>query len=222
MEELAAESGETQFLMPVGLCSVIDRENGGDATAAELISRFNLLDFESRNVIDFYFLGWSKSPELPSPLRFDLVAFERFQLRLRDFGIPRFGGNADLVLVDAEYSSGKVALNFPEAIRVDLSRGAIEKGFPSLGPLLESIVEAAEQVKAEATTVPRHHGIVYSISDILGLAIAKKSILSYFLEKWGKIIGATTLEAVAVRNLGPKIDLHSFPGFLDRSSGVMP
>jgi len=49
--------------------------------------------------------------------------------------------------------------------------------------------------------------VVYHISDRLGLAIAKKSILRYFLEKWGGIIGAKTLEAVAVRKIGPRVDL---------------
>jgi len=121
MRELSIESGQRNFVLPVGLCSVIDKENGGDTTAEELVGRFNLLDFESRNVIDFYFLGWSKSPEPSKDIRFDLTAFEDFQLRLRDFGIPIFGGNADLILVDAEYSAEKVTLNFPEAIRIDLS-----------------------------------------------------------------------------------------------------
>jgi hypothetical protein len=153
-------------------------------------------------VIDFYFLGWSKLPEPFKHIRSDLTAFEKFQLRLRDFGIPKFGGNADLILVDAEYSSGKVPLNFPEAIRIDLSRSRAEKDFPSLGAFLQSIIEAAEHVKRDLATDLRSHGVVYHISDRLGLVIAKKSILSYFLKKWGGIIGAKTLEAVAVRKIG--------------------
>jgi hypothetical protein len=50
LKELAEESGQTDFILPVGLVLVLDKENGGDATAQELTSRFNLLDFESRNV----------------------------------------------------------------------------------------------------------------------------------------------------------------------------
>src|SRR5712692_5387445 len=61
MKELASESGESRFLMPVGLFPVIDKDNGGDTAAEELIRRFKLLDFESKNIVDFYFLGWRES-----------------------------------------------------------------------------------------------------------------------------------------------------------------
>jgi hypothetical protein len=47
MRELSIESGQRNFVLPVGLCSVIDKENGGDTTAEELVGRFNLLETSS-------------------------------------------------------------------------------------------------------------------------------------------------------------------------------
>jgi hypothetical protein len=51
-------AGVKSFVMQVGLFLLIDEENGGDATARELCKRFHLLNSESQNVIDFYFLLW--------------------------------------------------------------------------------------------------------------------------------------------------------------------
>src|SRR6185436_20716036 len=51
------ESGmDFEFVMPIGMIRVLDKENGGDVTAQELIRRFRLLHAESKNAIDFYFL----------------------------------------------------------------------------------------------------------------------------------------------------------------------
>src|SRR4051812_8451001 len=88
------------FVMPVGLFLVIDEENGGDMTARELFKRFNLLHSESQDVIDFYFLGWEwvKSWDRSAGIRFNLKSFESCRKALRDIGIDRFGGNADLIL----------------------------------------------------------------------------------------------------------------------------
>jgi hypothetical protein len=89
MAELAQKFGETEFFMPVGLFLVVDKENGGDATAEELVSRFEFLDFESRNVVDFYFLGWLQ--DSGGNLKFSLTDFRQFRSFLIGKGIKQFG-----------------------------------------------------------------------------------------------------------------------------------
>jgi hypothetical protein len=224
LKELAEESGRSQFVMPVGLVLVIDRTNGGDVTAQELVDRFRLVDMESRNLIDFYFLGWrrtadesdrgaghpeaGKQGDATEPaIRFDLKSFEKFRTALKDAGVGQFGGNADLILVDAHYAPDDISLDFQEAIRVDLSLSRAEDDFPTLGSFLQAVIEAAEQVRHDAVLL-QDGGLVFAISDKLGLAIAKKSLLDAFLEKFGKILGAKKLAAVAVRRIGPVVPLR--------------
>jgi hypothetical protein len=205
LKELSDESGKNAFRMPVGLFLVVDRENGGDATAQELTSRFNLIDLESRNVIDFYFLGWSKNSS--GNIAFDPNGFSDCRNFLKQSGIKEFGGNADLILVDAvRHESGSVTLDFQHAIRIDLSTRKAEKGFPTLGSFLESIIAAAQAVKDDVHRATAT-GTVFAISDRLGIAIAKDSILNFILEKWGKIIGARKLKELAVTNLGPSLEI---------------
>lgn len=207
MEMLAKESGQEEFFLPVGLFLVVDKENGGDATAEELIRRFKLLDAESRNAIDFYFAGWH--PHGPG-LRFSLADFMEFRDFLGTVGLREFGGNADLILVDAHYrEASSPSLDFSRTIRVDLSASTKEEDFPSLGAFLQSIIQVANELKSDVASA-RRRGIVFAMSDKLGLAIAKTSMLDFILEKWGKIIGAKKLKHVAVRNLGPNVDLGRF------------
>ena len=206
MKALSVESGRDNFILPIGLFLLIDKANGGDATADELQRRFGLLDFESRKVIDFYFLGWDRSRDGTS-ISFDIDAFNKFRMSLRQAGVHQFGGNADLILVDAHYSPQGIKLDFSQAIRVDLSAASAEKDYPTLGHFLQSIIDAAEQVQAAADSEmdrPTFH-----ISDRLGLAIAGKSILDYVFEKVGKVIGAKKLANVAVRRLGTNVDLYN-------------
>lgn len=207
MTELSHEFHQNEFLMPVGLFLVVDKANGGDATAEEVVSRFELLDFESRNVVDFYFLGWMQDPS--GTLRFSLPDFRQFRRFLLEKGVKEFGGNADLILVDAHYRDSNVTLNFQQAIRVDLSTSIKEGDLSTLGAFLESIIQAADEVEADSQGA-RARGLVYSISDRLGLAVAKSSLLDFVLEKWGKIIGAKKLKQLVVQNLGPSIPLQDF------------
>ncbi len=81
MKELASESGESSFLMPVGLFPVIDKGNGGDTAAEELVRRFKLLDFESKNIVDFYFLGWRGI--ISGDIRFELDTFEDYRMAFK-------------------------------------------------------------------------------------------------------------------------------------------
>ena len=208
LKALARESGSDRLVLPVGIFLLIDKEHGGDATAEELAARFRLLDFESRNVIDFYFLGWHAASQSDSNhgVRFDIEAFAACRTALREAGVANFGGNADLLLVDAVYDEKAVSLDFSRACRIDLSLAVAQESVVRLGSFLQSVIEAAEMVARmpEQTT---HQGVVYAISDRLGLAIARESMLDYVLATWGTIIGAKRLAAISVRNLGPSVDL---------------
>jgi hypothetical protein len=88
-----------------------------------------------------------------------------------------------------------------------LSLSRAEDDFPTLGSFLQAVIEAAEQVRHDAVLL-QDGGLVFAISDKLGLAIAKKSLLDAFLEKFGKILGAKKLAAVAVRRIGPVVPLR--------------
>jgi hypothetical protein len=197
------------FVMPVGLFLMIDEENGGDVTARELAKRFNLLHSESQDVIDFYFLGWEwvKPWDRSGGIRFNLKSFESCRKTLRAIGIDKFGGNADLILVDAHFTLREKSLNFKKAIHVNLSSSTAEKEIPPVGEFLQSIIEAARAVRESASASP-DQDVVFSISDRLGVATARKSFLDFIYKKWGEIIGAKKLQAVAVRNIGPRVKLR--------------
>lgn len=79
---------------------------------------------------------------------------------------------------------------------------------PNVGALLQDIIDAAERVGHQIDgKMP--HGITYAISDELGIAFAKQSLLDHFLKSFGTMIGAQRLAAVTVRNLAPDIDINS-------------
>ena len=213
LKQLAQEFGRSEFVMPVGLVLVIDKHNGGDVTAQELVNRFGVVDMESRNLVDFYFLGWRRTTDEEKDrgdeggaITFDLGSFEKFRTALREAGVGQFGGNADLILVDAHHAPGDVSLNFAQAIRIDLSLSRAENDFPTLGGFLQALIEAAGQVRHDKAL--QGGGLVFAISDQLGLAIAKRSLLDTFLEKFGKVFGAKRMAAVAVRKLGPVVRLR--------------
>lgn len=203
--ELAREAQTDQLVVPVGLFLVLDRANGGDDTADKIVRRFRFLDLESRQAIDFFFLGWKKSKKSGAALEFDLEAFEAFRDALRGAGVRAFGGNADLVLVDAHLEDRRVRLDFTRALPIDLSVAVAHDRITSAGNFLQGLIEAADQIRSGPHETPE--GVVFSISDRLGLAVARKSILDFVLEKWGKVIGAPNLQMLAVRKVGPAVDL---------------
>lgn len=200
------------FVLPVGLILLIDEENGGDVTARELVKRFNLLHSESQDVIDFYFLGWEwvQGWDRTKGIRFNLKSFESCRNTLRALGVDRFGGNADLILVDAHFALRGSWIDFRKAIHVNLSSSSAEKEIPPVGEFLQSIIEAARAVRESASTQPEG-GAVFSISDRLGLATEGKSFLDFIFKKLGEFIGAKKLQAIAVRNIGPKVRLRDLP-----------
>ena len=225
-EQMMEETGSKahDFVMPIGLFLVIDKKNGGGITGNELIRRFHLLDLESKNAIDFYFLGWRWRNEIDHSkgIRFDLHSFEECRNALRDIGVKTpFGGSADLILVDlryryrngprdadglpAYYGYTELDLNFPEAIQINLATSRDKGEIPPLGDFLQSIIEVAESLHERGD----NQSPVYSISDKLGIATAKRSFLDFILKKWGGIIGADKLAPLAVRNLGPAAYIYA-------------
>ena len=208
LKVLSAEFSSDSFYMPVGIFLLLDKQNGGDATADELMRRFGLLDFESRTSLDFYFLGWRPidASDKQRGISFDLRSFEEFRDALKKAGLRKFGGNADLILVDAHFSGGKARLNFSEAIRIDLAAGVPEY-FASLGHFLQEIIEAAEAIRNSERLSPEP--VVWQMSDRLGLIIGKQSLLDFILEKWGKVMGAKGIASLAVRELGPDTPLEN-------------
>jgi hypothetical protein len=207
--------GRSHFVMPIALLLVIDQANGGDETAQELVARFHLLHAESRSIIDFYFMGWYwvDVQDRKKGIHFDLPSFQICRDTLKHLGIKTFGGNADMILVDAHcrFTPGAgpnindVTLDFSEAIHINLSSRRQLGDLPPLGEFLQAVVEAAEAVRADP--VIRDHGIVFGLSDRLGVATAKQSLLTFVLDKFGAIIGARKLEALSTRNIGPIIPL---------------
>jgi len=207
--------GQRHFVMPIALLLVIDEVNGGDETAKELVTRFHLLHAESASIIDFYFMGWYWVDVLDrhKGIRFDLSSFQACRQTLKHLGIKTFGGNADMILVDAHCwltpgaspRLSDVTLDFSEAIHINLSSRRQLGDLPPLGEFLQAVVEAAEAVRA--APVSQDHGVVFALSDRLGVATAKRSFLTFVLDKFGAIIGARKLEALSTRNIGPMIPL---------------
>ena len=50
-----AQSERGKIILPVGILLVLGKEHGGDASAKEVIKRFNLLDKRSDKYINFYY-----------------------------------------------------------------------------------------------------------------------------------------------------------------------
>jgi len=223
------KTGRSHFVMPIGLLMVIDEANGGDAIAKELLNRFHLLHAESGDIIEFYFMGWEwvKLGDRSKGIRFDLDSFQECRRALKSAGIKSFGGNADLILVDAHhwFTPGVlprdpetpanvgvtgVTLDFSEAICINLSSRSQAGELQPVGEFFQALIEAASEVVNDARqTLPSEkHGLTFKISDTLGLATAKRSFLSFIYEKFGAIIGAKKLDAIAVRSPGKMMRLE--------------
>jgi hypothetical protein len=208
---LQRELGAGTGFSPLGLLLVIDETHGGDSTAQELVKRFHLIDKESGNIIDFYYLGWT---EVNGSLVFDLNLFEAWRDELKRAGVRRFGGNADLLLVDVEVTPQEYYLHFEGAVSIDLSKRVKVGDFPTLGEFFQALISAAEEVRNSRRRTRTRP--VFRISDELGVLFGKESIIDFVLNKFGSFIGAKRLSTIAVRNLGPKVALGEF-GALSKS-----
>jgi hypothetical protein len=206
MQALARETGEAGFVLPVALCLLADRAHGGELTAQELAKLFKLTDFEARNFVDFYFLGWSvaSARDGGKELQFDDRSFKGLRQALRAAGVRDSGGNADLILVDASYVDGTVRLNFSAAIRVELAAARRQKQFSSVGALLQSMLDAIAGLRSQGRA---DFGAGFLLSEALGLAVARKSLLDWLFAGWGAFLGARNLADLAVRDLGPDVRL---------------
>ncbi len=207
LQLLAKEAG-LPLILPVGLFLVIDAANGGNDIAQELVKRVHLLDQESKNVIDFYYLGWRcEKGSIPSrvgddALEFNLQNFVTVREGLSRLGIREFGGNANLVVLDAEMTEKGFFLNFGRVIRIDLAADIKSGRFVSLGDLTERLIRGAEEVRMTAAT---GDSPVCRISNHLGLVYSRQSILDALCERFGKWFGAPRLQSLAVTNAGPRV-----------------
>ncbi|MCG8508147.1 MAG: hypothetical protein MI741_02860 [Rhodospirillales bacterium] len=212
------------FVFPVGIFLVLDAENGGDDLSKEVISRRGLIDYESANFIDFYLPGWSEQhPQGHAKglkakvggLQFDLDMFHQFREFFRDLGIAAFGGYADLILfdvhvdaIDVDPSVADNFLDFRNGIHIDLSRAVKEQKIPSVGGFIQSIIEAARDLKNDPSV--SKVGAVHAISDEIGVAIAERSLLEFLLTRFGKIIGGPALFSIATRRLADNMTHSDF------------
>jgi hypothetical protein len=206
MQALARETGEAGFVLPVALCLLADQAHGGELTAQELAKHFKLSDFESRNLVDFYFLGWSVAGAKDGARepQFDDRSYQGFRQALRAAGVRDSGGNADLILVDACYLAGTVRLNFSAAIRLDLAAARRQKQFASVAGVLQSMLDAIAGLRSRGRA---DFGADFRLSDALGLAVAKQSLVDWLFAGWGAFLGARNVADLTVRDLGPDLRL---------------
>jgi len=115
-----------------------------------------------------------------------------------------------LILVDVEVNPEGEFLHFDKAMRFDLSRMIKQSDIPGVGGFLQAILSTADEIR-QATGEGSTGGVV-QISNKLGLAVARKSIIEYILDKWGKILGGKKLANLATKSLGPTVRLEELPG----------
>ena len=200
-----ANPKEQTCVMPVGIFLVLDKDNGGDTKAEELINRFFIMDKESSEFIDFYYLGWRMRHDNPV---FNINLFSKCRDVLRECGVNEFSGNADIILVDAElsFNAESPILNLDRAMRIDISLDLQSEVYPTVGHFLYAVVRAAKEYNEN------HKGSeIYSpiecISNSLGIGQARKSLISFMLDQFGKFINAKQLQAFDVKQIGPKLSI---------------
>ncbi|WP_420124906.1 hypothetical protein [Longimicrobium sp.] len=190
--------------IPIGICLVLASEHGGNTVASELIQRFHLLNLESGDAIDFYYLGWRVETDGKGDqhLQFSLPDYVAAKQLLQSTGVRGFSGNADLILVDASVAPDKpVELKLESAIQIDLTRLiAAEGAVLTLGSFFDMLMESARNSPPTSTTV-------HSLSDRLGMEMGKTAILNVVWKKIGGLIGAERLSQLATRGVGRRLVL---------------
>jgi hypothetical protein len=98
--------------------------------------------------------------------------------------------------------SGRTSLDCEHALHIDLAEAIASKKILSAGGFPEGLLQAAEDVRNNAVA---QSSAVIRISDKLGLAFAKRSILDFVLDKWARVIGGSSLTPFATRRGGPVV-----------------
>jgi hypothetical protein len=206
MQALTRETGESGFLMPVALLFLADQANGGAVSGRALGERFNLTDFEYRNLIEFVFPGWSvqSNKGLSEEPSFEVGGFEALRRCLSAAGVRGLAGKSELILVDANHVKGVVRLNFSSALRVPLNPPRDEPGQPPIANLLQGMTAA---VAAMRTANRPGTSTSFTVSPELDLATSRGSLLEVFLERLRLAVGWRGLAERVVRNLGPDLPL---------------
>jgi hypothetical protein len=203
MGDLERIVGAQDFTFPIGIFLVLDEANGGDSAAWEIVRRKFFLRSESKDFIDFYYFGWKET--LRDGWFFSLSAFQDCRAALTKAGIKKFGGNADLILLDVEKRGDDFLLRFDQALSLDLSKMLQEGHIVTVGNFLQALVETTREVLERDPTGCR--GLVAPVSDSMGIAVAKESLLDFVLKKWGEAIGGAKLLKFCTRSLGPQMTL---------------
>jgi class 3 adenylate cyclase len=132
-----------------------------------------------------------------------------------DAGTQRLKGITNPVRLYRVRERTEVHSRFEAVVRTGLTSRRQEGDLPPVGEFLQAVIEAAGAVRS--SSAGNIDGITSAISDRLGIATVKRSFLTFILEKFGAMIGARKLEALAVRNIGPMVPLHALtlPGVRD-------
>jgi hypothetical protein len=200
---LQTETGLDELTFPVAILLVLDRANGGNDLGEELVRRFNLIDMESRDIIDFFFFGWGRRSTNSTDLTFDLVEFNACHEALKRVGVRGFGGYADLLLFDVWLRNSRVILDFEHALHIDLVEAVAARRITNVGSFIGGLLQAVQDIRNEDHTL----STTTIVSIRLGLATARRSLIDYLLERWGKIVGAASLVALTPRRIAPEVDL---------------
>ena len=119
---------------------------------------------------------------------------------MRSVGVREFGGYADLILFDAWLRGEKVELDFTRAMHIDLAEAIAKQRILNIGGFLQSLIDTVDLVREHVGKDASN--VVERISDKLGLAVGKASLTEYLIEKWGRVIGAPKLLALATGHIG--------------------
>jgi hypothetical protein len=204
MAMLAEERSDAFFRVPICILLVPSPEYGGDAVGDELVRRIELLDSESRQYIDFYFAGWER--DTAGKPSFSIRGFQNTRALLRENGFPWFGGNSDVILLDALWKEGRIYLCRDDTIHSDLSKMLKMGKIATLGSFLGDLIMAAERASRKSGK----SGKVSSVSNQLGLMVFKESAIGTLLEEFGGVFGAEKIAEFATKEAGEPLDLDEF------------
>ncbi len=212
MQAMSRQTGAGAFTVPVALLLLHDQANGGAVTGLELERWFGLQDFELPNLMDLYFLGWSRGSGKPAEaggagMQFDLASCEGFRSALRGAAIRDLAGHASLILVDCQSLRGTVRLNFTRAACVDLTAVGTRRHLATVGGWLQSLAELIAALQAGGQPDADRP---FRVGDPLPLASGSGPLAGWLLERWARHAGAPALTANALRDLGPDLPLIEF------------
>ena len=92
-------------------------------------------------------------------------------------------------------------------MHIDLAEAIAKQRILNIGGFLQSLIDTVDLVREHVGKDASN--VVERISDKLGLAVGKASLTEYLIEKWGRVIGAPKLLALATGHIGPVVPLSA-------------